>query len=430
MLKIKEIKAREILDSRGDPTVEADLISEDGFFGRASVPSGASVGKHEAAELRDGGHRYLGKGVQSAVANVNGQIREALAGKEFNQQEIDVALRALDGTENKSRLGANAILAVSLAFAKAAAKSESQPLYRYFAEISGMAEVKTVLPVPMMNILNGGKHAPGSTDIQEFMIVPAGAESFSEALRYGSEVFHVLKDILERRDLSAGVGDEGGYAPHLQSNESALELILEAIEKAGYKPGKDIFLAIDAAASQLYENGRYNFYKESRSFTSEELINLYAKWVDSYPIVSIEDGLAEDDFKGFAGLTEKLGRRAQIVGDDLFATNLKRLEAGIADKSANAILIKLNQIGTVSETIEVVKKAKSAKFGTVVSHRSGETEDFYISDFCCGLQAGQIKAGSLSRGERIAKYNRILRIEEELGENAEFPGIRIFRNFG
>lgn len=426
MPKISDIFAREILDSRGNPTVEADLKFEDGSFGRASVPSGASTGSHEAVELRDGGHRYMGKGVQNAVQNVNTLIKNELIGKEFDQKSLDQAMISLDGTENKSRLGANAMLAVSLAFSKASAASQKQALYQYFHSISNTGR-QMQMPVPMMNILNGGKHAIKSTDLQEFMIIPAGAPSFKEALRYGTEVFHNLKKILASRDLNTSVGDEGGYAPSLASNESAIELILEAIEKAGYKAGKDIFIAIDAAASEFYENGKYSLYSEGKSLSSEELIDLYSKWVETYPILSIEDGLAEDDWDGFIAMTQKLGRRLQIVGDDLFVTNIKRLKEGIDRGAANAILIKLNQIGTVSETIDAINMANSANYNSVVSHRSGETEDSYIADFVVGLGTGQIKTGSLSRSERIAKYNQLLRIEEELGDKAYFPGMNIFR---
>ncbi len=426
MAKILRLTAREVLDSRGDPTVEAELVLEGGFFGRASVPSGASVGKHEAVEIRDGGHRYGGKGVLGAVENVKKTIALSVVGNEFSQAEFDRALIELDGTEDKSRLGTNAILAASLAFAKASAQSEASALYAYFASISKLGTEKKILPVPMMNILNGGKHARGSTDIQECMIVPAGAPSFKEALRYGAEVFHTLKGILENRGLNTALGDEGGYAPQLAGNEAALELILEAVEKSGYRPGKDIYLAIDAAASQFFENGKYNLYKEGEALDAQGMIDLYAGWADKYPLISIEDGLAEDDFDGFAALTMKLGKRIQIVGDDLFATNFRRLQKGIEAHAANAILIKLNQIGTVSETIDVVKGAYKSGFKCIVSHRSGETEDFYISDFAVGLGTGLIKTGSLSRGERTAKYNRLLRIEEGLGETAYFPGIKAF----
>ncbi len=420
MPTITKIKAREILDSRGNPTVEVDLTLADGSFGRAAVPSGASTGSHEAVELRDGGTRYGGKGVEQAVGNVNNELATSLVGKEFDQKSLDDAMIALDGTANKGRLGANAILGVSLAFSHAKAKSEGKPLYQYFADIAGNTDIK--LPVPMMNILNGGKHAENSTDLQEFMIMPLGAPSFKEALRYGAEVFHALKKILIAKKLNTSVGDEGGYAPSLPSNEAAIEIILEAIMKAGYTPGHDISLAIDGAASELYEDGKYNLKTEGRILTSEEMVDWYAGWVAKYPIVSIEDGLHEDDWEGYKLKTAKLGDKLQIVGDDLFVTNIERLKKGIDEKAGNSILIKLNQIGTVSETIDAINMAKAAGFTAVVSHRSGETEDTTISDFVVGLGTGQIKTGSLCRSERTAKYNQLLRIEEELGGKAVFPG--------
>jgi len=423
---IKDIKGREILDSRGNPTVEVDLTLSDGSFGRAAVPSGASTGSHEAVELRDNdAKRYGGKGVLKAVENVNVIIKKALKGKEFNQRTLDDAMIALDGTENKGKLGANAILGVSLAFSHAAAKSAKKPLYKYFKDISKTAEMR--MPVPMMNILNGGKHALNSTDLQEFMIMPVGAPSFKEALRYGAEVFHALKKILASRGLNTSVGDEGGYAPSLPSNEAAIQIILEAIEKAGYKAGKDIFIAIDAAASELYKDGKYHLATEKRVLSSEEMVAFYANWVEKYPIVSIEDGLSEDDWAGYKLMTQKIGKKVQIVGDDLFVTNIKRLERGIKEKSGNSILIKLNQIGTVSETIDAIQMARNAKFTSIVSHRSGETEDSTISDFVVGLGAGQIKTGSLCRSDRVAKYNELLRVEEALGDKVGYPGKKAFK---
>jgi enolase len=423
---IKEVKGREILDSRGNPTVEVDVTLSDGSFGRAAVPSGASTGSHEAVELRDvDAKRYGGKGVQKAVENVNTFIREAVVGKEFDQRSLDGAMIALDGTENKGKLGANAILGVSLAFAHASAKSAGKPLYEYFNEISGKPQIR--MPVPMMNILNGGKHALNSTDLQEFMIMPVGAPTFKEALRYGAEVFHALKKILVSRGLNTSVGDEGGYAPSLPSNEAAVQIIIEAIEKAGYKPGTDICIALDPASSEFYKDGKYILASENRSLTSAEMVDFYANWVEKYPIVSIEDGLAEDDWEGWKLMTEKLGDKIQIVGDDLFVTNIKRLEKGITEKAGNSILIKLNQIGTVSESIDAINMARTAKFTSVVSHRSGETEDTTISDFVVGLGTGQIKTGSLCRSDRVAKYNELLRIEEALGAQAEYPGQKAFK---
>ncbi|MFM2357820.1 MAG: enolase [Candidatus Parcubacteria bacterium] len=426
MAKIKNINAREILDSRGNPTVEVDVALSDGSFGRAGVPSGASTGSHEAVELRDADpKRYGGKGVLKAVKNVNTTLLKALKGKEFDQRSIDRTMIELDGTENKGKLGANAILGISLAFAKATAISKKKPLYKYFKEVSKTKDMS--LPVPMMNILNGGKHAEKSTDLQEFMIMPAGAKSFKEALRMGAEVFHALKKILHDKGFSTSVGDEGGFAPSLGANENALEVILEAIAKAGYTAGKDMGIAIDAAASELYKDGMYHLASENRTLTSAEMVDLYARWVEKYPILSIEDGLHEDDWAGYKLMTEKLGNKIQIVGDDLFVTNIKRLEKGINEKSGNSILIKLNQIGTVSETIDAITMARKAGFTSVVSHRSGETEDATIADFVVGLGAGQIKTGSLCRSERTAKYNQLLRIEEELGKKAVFPGKKAFK---
>jgi enolase len=425
MAKIKDTKAREILDSRGNPTVEVDLWLSDNSFGRAAVPSGASTGSHEAVELRDNGKRYGGKGVQKAVGNVNTKIKKALKGKEFNQRTIDEAMIALDGTANKGNLGANAILGVSLAFAHATATSKKIPLYKYFQQVS---KTKTMqLPLPMMNILNGGKHALNSTDLQEFMIMPVGAKNFSEALRMGAEVFHALKKILASRGLNTSVGDEGGFAPSLAKNEAAIEVILEAIQKAGYKPGKDIGIAIDAAASELYKDGKYHLETEGKVLTSEQMVDFYADWVKKYPIISIEDGLHEDDWTGYELMTKKIGKKVQIVGDDLFVTNPERLKQGIERKAGNSILIKLNQIGTVSETIDAITVARNAGYTSVVSHRSGETEDTTISDFVVGLGTGQIKTGSLCRSERTAKYNQLLRIEEALGRNAKFAGKSAFK---
>ncbi len=426
MHKISHIHAREIVDSRGNPTVEVDVVLVDGSRGRAAVPSGASTGSHEAVELRDGGKRYGGKGVEKAVSHVNNEIARSCIGQEYTQRSLDESLIALDGTENKGKLGANAILGVSLAFSHAAAMSLKIPLYQYFHDISG-TKSKLILPVPMMNVLNGGKHAENSTDLQEFMIVPVGAKSFKEALRYGAETFHALKKILSERKLNTSVGDEGGYAPSLPNNEAAIELILEAIEKAGYTPGKDIALAIDAAATELYIDGMYNLATEGKKLTSTEMVEYYANWVNKYPIVSIEDGLAEDDWAGYVEMTAKLGNRVQIVGDDLFVTNIKRLKDGIEKKVGNSILIKLNQIGTVSETIDAIAMASTAGYTSVVSHRSGETEDTTIADFVVGLGTGQIKTGSLSRSDRLAKYNQLLRIEEELGTGAVFPGAKAFK---
>ena len=421
-LKIKNIVGREILDSRGNPTVEADVILSDGSFGRAAVPSGASTGSHEAVELRDGdAKRYGGKGVKKAVANVNGPLRKALVGKSWNQCTLDDAMIALDGTENKGKLGANAILGISLAFAHAAAASSKKPLYIYFNKIAKTGKPMS-LPLPMMNILNGGKHAENSADLQEFMVMPIGAKSFAEALRYGAEVFHALKKILHARGLNTSVGDEGGYAPSLGTNSAAIDVILEAIQKAGYVPGKDISIAIDAAASELYSDEKYHLKTENKSLSSSEMVDFYGEWLSKYPIVSIEDGFAEDDWAAYELMTKKYGKKVQIVGDDLFVTNPVRLETGIKTGAANSILIKLNQIGTVSETIDAINMASKAGYTSIVSHRSGETEDTTISHFVVGLGCGQIKTGSLCRSERVAKYNELLRIEEALGKNAKFAG--------
>ncbi len=423
MHEVKKVRAREILDSRGNPTVEVDMELENGAFGTAAVPSGASTGAHEAVELRDNDKkRYGGKGVLSAVANVNEKITAVIVSGSFDQASLDKALIALDGSPNKGVLGANAILGVSLAFAHAAAVAEGKPLYRYFADIAGTGR-PMAMPVPMMNILNGGKHALNSTDIQEFMIIPAGAPSFSEALRWGAEVFHALKKILAEKGLNTSVGDEGGYAPSLANNEAALQLIMDAITAAGYQPGKDIFLAIDAAASEFFVDGKYQLATEHASLSGAELGERYAAWAAKYPIISIEDGFAEDDWESFRSFTAAMGQRLQIVGDDLFVTNTERLKRGIDEHSANAILIKLNQIGTVTETISAITMADQAGFHSVVSHRSGETEDATIADFVVGLGCGQIKTGSLCRGERIAKYNQLLRIEEQLDGAAAYPGL-------
>ncbi len=420
MAQIDLIVGREILDSRGNPTVEAEVILRDGSSGRAAVPSGASTGEHEAVELRDGDkRRYQGKGVLQAVENINSLIARELGGREAGEQSrIDARMIELDGTPNKSHLGANAILAVSMAVCRAAAQSAHLPLYRY---LGGLQACR--LPVPMMNILNGGVHADNTVDFQEFMIMPTGAESFSEALRMGVETFHTLKRVLREAGHNTSVGDEGGFAPSLKCNAEAVELILEAIENAGYTPGQDISLALDAASSEMFQNGEYVFYKSDKSKKSaEEMVKLYADWVRQYPIISIEDGLAQDDWEGWKMLTQALGDRVQLVGDDLFVTNTDRLQRGIEEGVANSILIKLNQIGTVTETIAAIELARRHGYTAVVSHRSGETEDAFIADFSVGLHTGQIKAGSASRTDRVAKYNQLLRIEEELGEAAEFLG--------
>jgi len=413
MHTIKNIHGREILDSRGNPTVEVDMTFEDGSFGRAAVPSGASTGSHEAIELRDNDNRYDGKGVQKAVKNVNTELKEALKGKEFDQESLDKLMMSLDGTENKGRLGANAILGISLAFAHAAAKSEEVPLYKYFNNIAKLGNPPS-LPLPMMNILNGGKHAEDSVDFQEFMIVPFEMETFSERLRCGTEIFHSLKKILKKRGFNTSVGDEGGYAPAIGTNEEAIKVIMEAIEKAGYVPGEQVAIALDVAANELFAENVYTIPSENKTFSKEELVAYYKDLMEKYPIISIEDGLAEDDWEGFTLMTKELGDKVQIVGDDLFVTNKQRLEKGIEQKAANAILIKLNQIGTITETIETIRVAQNAGYKSIVSHRSGETEDTTIADFVVGLGVGQIKTGSLSRSERVAKYNQLLRIEEEM----------------
>jgi enolase len=420
MITISQIKAREILDSRGNPTVEADVICSNGIVARAAVPSGASTGEHEAVELRDGdANRYGGKGVLNAVQNVEETIGPALVGHSVvDQLSIDGAMIELDGTTNKSNLGANAMLAVSLACARAGAMSVGQPLHRYLG-----GPLARVMPVPMMNILNGGAHATNSVDFQEFMIVPVGAESFADALRMGAEVFHSLKKVLVRRKLATGVGDEGGFAPDLRDDEEAIKVILEAIDGAGYTAGKEIALALDVAASELYADGVYTFKKSSGAKKDAQgMIDLYQSWLDEYPIVSIEDGLAEDDWEGWTKLTSALGDRCQLVGDDIFVTNTERLARGIESGVANAILIKVNQIGTLSETLEAIEMARAAGYLSIISHRSGETEDTFIADLSVATGTGQIKTGSASRTDRVAKYNQLLRIEEELGASAEFPG--------
>lgn len=421
MSHIVSIHARQILDSRGNPTVEADVITDSGILGRAAVPSGASTGTHEAAELRDGGKAYMGKGVLKAVSNVNTFIAEALVGENvLNQREIDSILIELDGTENKKKLGANAILAVSLAAAKAGAQAAGLPLYRYV----GGTNART-LPIPLMNILNGGAHADNKIDFQEFMIVPVGASTFSDGLRMGVEIFHNLKKVLKAKGYSTNVGDEGGFAPEIKSNEEAIETVLKAIESAGYKPGDQVKIAMDAAASEFYDakKKKYIFHKsDNKVLTSEEMVDYWAKWVKKYPIVSIEDGLAEDDWKGWKLLTETIGSKCQLVGDDLFVTNVKRLSEGIDKNIANSILVKVNQIGSLTETIDTVDLAHRNRYTSVMSHRSGETEDSTIADLAVALNCGQIKTGSASRSDRMAKYNQLLRIEEELGEEALYPG--------
>jgi len=423
MSKIVDIKAREILDSRGNPTLEADVTLESGVVGSAMVPSGASTGEREAIELRDGDkNRYLGKGVLNAINNVNTEIRTAIVGMDANDQAaIDNAMIALDGTDNKARLGANAILSVSMAVAHAAAKEAGVPLYRHLNK-SG----KFIMPVPMMNIINGGSHADNSVDLQEFMILPVGAPTFREAIRYGAEVFHNLAKVLKAKGLATTVGDEGGFAPNLSSNEEAIEVILEAIEKAGYKAGVDIFLGMDAAASEYYKDGKYVLSAENRSFTSVEMNDFLAAWVEKYPIISIEDGLDQNDWAGWKDQTEKLGKKIQLVGDDLFVTNPKILKEGIEKGIANSILIKVNQIGTLTETLAAIDMAHAAGYSAVMSHRSGETEDTTIADLAVATGTGQIKTGSLSRSDRVAKYNRLMKIEEELGEAAVYAGRSAF----
>ncbi|WP_114751413.1 phosphopyruvate hydratase [Pleomorphovibrio marinus] len=422
MSLIQNIHARQILDSRGNPTVEVDVFTDSGAFGRAAVPSGASTGVHEAVELRDGDKNiYLGKGVLKAVANVNDLIASELVGFDvFEQNQIDHLMLSLDGTKNKSKLGANAILGVSLAVAKAAAMDSGQPLYRYIGGVNA-----NTLPVPMMNILNGGSHADNGIDFQEFMVMPTGAETFSEALRMGAQIFHQLKSVLKAKGLSTNVGDEGGFAPDLKNNVEAIEVVLEAIEKAGFRPGEDVFIAMDPASSEFYdeEKGLYVFKKSTGDeLTSDQMANYWKEWVNKYPIKSIEDGMQEDDWKGWKLMTELVGDKIQIVGDDLFVTNVERLQKGIDENIANALLVKVNQIGSLTETINAVNLCHKNKYKSVMSHRSGETEDSTIADLAVALNTGQIKTGSASRSDRMAKYNQLLRIEEQLGESAYFPG--------
>ena len=426
MSKIIDVKAREIIDSRGNPTVEADVILESGAFGRAAVPSGASTGEREAVELRDGDKgRYLGKGVLKAVEAVNGELREAVLGMDaHDQRALDNKLIATDGTENKSRLGANALLAISMATARAAAADSKKTLYKYLS-----TEEKAVMPVPMMNIINGGSHADNSVDLQEFMIMPVGASSLTEAVRYGAEVFHELKKVLHSRGLNTAVGDEGGFAPDLPSNESAIEVILEAIKNAGYEAGKDIMLALDAASSEFYKGGMYVLASENRSLTSAEFADLLADWANKYPIISIEDGMDENDWEGWKLLTDKIGDKVQLVGDDLFVTNPKILQQGIDKGVANSILIKVNQIGTLSETLDAINLAKANGYTAVVSHRSGETEDTTIADLAVATNSGQIKSGAPARGERAAKYNRLIRIEENLASRCRFAGRDVYSRY-
>ncbi len=420
MSNIKTIHAREIVDSRGNPTVEADVILDSGQKGRAAVPSGASTGTLEAVELRDGDKsRYLGKGVQNAVKNVNTEIKQALVGMDCSDQNaIDQKMLELDGTNNKGRLGANALLSVSLAVAQAAAAEKKIPLYQYLHQGG-----QYIMPVPMMNIINGGEHADNSVDMQEFMIVPTGASSIRDAIRYGAEVFHALKAVLNKKGLNTAVGDEGGFAPDLKSNKEAVETILEAIEIAGFQVGKDIHLGLDVASTEFYENGKYELHSENKSYDSDEFVEYLVDWVNQYPIITIEDGVAEDDWDGWKTLTDKIGDRVQLVGDDLFVTNTEILQKGIDRGVANSILIKVNQIGTLSETLAAINMAHAAKYTAVVSHRSGETEDVTIADLAVATGAGQIKTGSLSRSDRVAKYNQLIRIEEELGSQATYPGM-------
>ncbi|HGG59469.1 MAG TPA: phosphopyruvate hydratase [Gammaproteobacteria bacterium] len=424
MANIKDVKARQIIDSRGNPTVEADVILDDGSMGRAAVPSGASTGEREAIELRDGEAAFGGKGVLKAVGNVNGAIRDAVVGMPVEAQaDIDQKMIELDGSPNKGNLGANAILAVSLAAAHAGAASAGLPLYRYLG-----GEQAHIMPVPMMNIINGGAHAANSVDMQEFMILPAGAPTFSEALRYGVEVFHALKSVLAGQGLSTSVGDEGGFAPNLSSNEAAIEVILEAIEKAGFKAGDDVYLGLDCASSEFYKKGEYRLDSEGKVFDSVGFSDYLSSWVDQYPIISIEDGMDENDWDGWKLLTESLGGRVQLVGDDLFVTNTEILQRGIDAGVANSILIKVNQIGTLTETLAAIEMAREAGYAAVVSHRSGETEDVTIADLVVATGTGQIKTGSLSRSDRVAKYNQLLRIEEQLGGQAVYPGKSAFRH--
>ncbi len=423
MSNIKSIHAREVIDSRGNPTVEADVTLDSGAVGRAAVPSGASTGTLEAVELRDGDKsRYLGKGVQQAVNNVNTEIAQSLTGMDcFQQAAIDQAMLALDGTNNKGRLGANALLSVSMAVAKAAAKEKQLPLYEYLHQGN-----EYLMPVPMMNIINGGEHADNSVDMQEFMIVPTGASSISEAIRYGAEVFHALKSVLNNKGLNTAVGDEGGFAPDLKSNQEAVETILEAINTAGFTVGEDIHLGLDVASTEFYENGKYHLASENKSFDSSQFVDYIVNWVNQYPIITIEDGVAEDDWEGWKMLTDQIGDRVQLVGDDLFVTNTEILQKGIDQGVANSILIKVNQIGTLTETLAAISMAHNSNYTAVVSHRSGETEDVTIADLAVATGAGQIKTGSLSRSDRIAKYNQLIRIEEELSTKSSYPGMQAY----
>jgi enolase len=422
--QIEKVHARQVLDSRGNPTVEVELVLRSGAAGRAAVPSGASTGEFEATELRDGGAAYGGKGVTKAVANVNGEIADAVSGRDATDQAgLDKALVELDGTPNKSRLGANAILGVSLAAAHAAAAEEGQPLWRYLG-----GDAAHVLPVPMMNVLNGGAHADNSVDFQEFMVVPAGAPTFSECLRMGDEVFHALKKTLHDRGLGGGVGDEGGFAPNLGSNEEALQMLVAGIEAAGYTPGEDVVIALDPAVSEIYENGAYVLEHEGRTLSADELATYWAELVGRYPIVSLEDGMAEEDWDGWKALTDRLGQHLQLVGDDVFVTNTERLKRGIDTGVANSILVKVNQIGTLTETLDAIGMARDAGYTAVMSHRSGETEDVTIADLAVATGCGQIKTGAPSRSDRVAKYNQLLRIEEQLGDDATFPGRSVFRS--
>jgi enolase len=428
--KIAKIVGREILDSRGNPTVEVDVLLSDGTLGRAAVPSGASTGAHEALEMRDGDvKRYLGKGVTKAVANVNGPLAKGLKGQSCDTPELDRLMLAMDGTPNKNNLGANAILGVSLASARAGAASAQKPLYQYLRDLYGLPKKGFVLPVPMMNIVNGGAHADNNVDLQEFMVMPVGAASFKEGLRIGAEVFHTLKKVLKEKGYATSVGDEGGFAPNLRSNEEALECIAEAVRKAGYDFGKEVVIALDPASTEFYENGTYVLEGEAshQRKSSSAMVDFYAAWADRYPIVSIEDGLAEDDWSGWKGLTQRLGDRLQLVGDDIFVTNVERLKKGISEGIANSILVKVNQIGSLSETVETVQTAFKAGYTAVISHRSGETEDAFIADLAVALNTGQIKTGSASRTDRICKYNQLLRIEEELGSKASYLGEKAYR---
>lgn len=430
MSTITDVHARQILDSRGNPTVEVEVTVENGFTGRAAVPSGASTGEFEAVELRDGGANYLGKGVSQAVANVNGEIRSALIGFDVSDQAgLDQTMIELDGTENKGRLGANAILGVSLAAAHATAAMEKRPLYSYLGDLYGESE-PSLLPVPMMNVLNGGAHADNSVDFQEFMVMPAGTATFSECLRVGTEVFHALKKILAGHGLATAVGDEGGFAPNLPSNEAALEMLIEGIEAAGYTPGEEVFIALDPATSEIFSNGVYRLEHEDRDLGPEQMADYWQSAAERFPIVSIEDGMDEEDWDGWKLLTEKLGSSVQLVGDDLFVTNPARLKRGIDLGVGNSILVKVNQIGTLTETLQAIRMAADAGYSAVISHRSGETEDTTIADLAVATGAGQIKTGAPSRSDRVAKYNRLLRIEEELGESARFGGISVLKRGG